>query len=243
MKIMVVGGGGREHAIIKKIKENPQVTELYALPGNGGIAKDATCVDIAAKDVEGVVAFAKEKGIDFAVVAPDDPLVLGMVDALNAIGIPCFGPDKKAAILEGSKVFSKNLMKKYGIPTAAYEVFDDMEKALAYLEAAPLPTVVKADGLALGKGVIIAETKEQAQDAVRSMMADTSPPSFLMRGMSLLAAFCSAFNASARALTSRRSASIASRRSICASISLLRLRIACFTNSGFSRITLMSNMV
>ena len=172
MKIMVVGGGGREHAIIKKIKENPQVTELYALPGNGGIAKDATCVDIAAKDVEGVVAFAKEKGIDFAVVAPDDPLVLGMVDALNAIGIPCFGPDKKAAILEGSKVFSKNLMKKYGIPTAAYEVFDDMEKALAYLETAPLPTVVKADGLALGKGVIIAETKEQAQDAVRSMMAD-----------------------------------------------------------------------
>ena len=172
MKIMVVGSGGREHAIIKKIKENPQVTELYALPGNGGIAKDATCVDIAAKDVEGVVAFAKEKGIDFAVVAPDDPLVLGMVDALNAIGIPCFGPDKKAAILEGSKVFSKNLMKKYGIPTAAYEVFDDMEKALAYLETAPLPTVVKADGLALGKGVIIAETKEQAQDAVRSMMAD-----------------------------------------------------------------------
>lgn len=119
-----------------------------------------------------MVAFAKEKGIDFAVVAPDDPLVLGMVDALNAIGIPCFGPDKKAAILEGSKVFSKNLMKKYGIPTAAYEVFDDMEKALAYLETAPLPTVVKADGLALGKGVIIAETKEQAQDAVRSMMAD-----------------------------------------------------------------------
>lgn len=172
MKVMVVGGGGREHAIIKKIKENPTVTELYALPGNGGIAKDATCVDIAAKDIEGVVAFAKEKAIDFAVVAPDDPLVLGMVDALNAIGIPCFGPDKKAAILEGSKVFSKNLMKKYGIPTAAYEVFDDMEKALAYLETAPLPTVVKADGLALGKGVIIAETKEAAQDAVRSMMAD-----------------------------------------------------------------------
>ncbi|MDO4530640.1 MAG: phosphoribosylamine--glycine ligase, partial [Bacillota bacterium] len=118
MKVMVVGGGGREHAIIKKIKENPEVTALYALPGNGGIAKDATCVDIGAKDIEGVVAFAKENAIDFAVVAPDDPLVLGMVDALNEIGIPCFGPDKKAAILEGSKVFSKDLMKKYGIPTA-----------------------------------------------------------------------------------------------------------------------------
>ncbi|MBR2383676.1 MAG: phosphoribosylamine--glycine ligase [Anaerotignum sp.] len=172
MKVMVIGGGGREHAIIKKIKENPEVTELYALPGNGGIAKDATCVDIGAKDIEGVVAFAKENAIDFAVVAPDDPLVLGMVDALTEIGIPCFGPDKKAAILEGSKVFSKDLMKKYGIPTAAYEVFDDMDKALEYLETAPIPTVIKADGLALGKGVIIAETKEAAQDAVRSMMAD-----------------------------------------------------------------------
>ncbi|MBR2850928.1 MAG: phosphoribosylamine--glycine ligase [Anaerotignum sp.] len=172
MKVMVIGGGGREHAIIKKIKENPEVTELYALPGNGGIAKDATCVDIGAKDIEGVVAFAKENAIDFAVVAPDDPLVLGMVDALTEIGIPCFGPDKKAAILEGSKVFSKDLMKKYGIPTAAYEVFDDMDKALEYLETAPIPTVIKADGLALGKGVIIAETKEAAQAAVRSMMAD-----------------------------------------------------------------------
>ena len=172
MKVMVIGGGGREHAIIKKIKENPEVTALYALPGNGGIAKDATCVDIGAKDIEGVVAFAKEKAIDFAVVAPDDPLVLGMVDALNEAGIPCFGPDKKAAILEGSKVFSKDLMKKYGIPTAAYEVFNDMDKALEYLETAPIPTVIKADGLALGKGVIIAETREQAKDAVRSMMED-----------------------------------------------------------------------
>ena len=172
MKVMVIGGGGREHAIIKKIKENPEVTALYALPGNGGIAKDATCVDIGAKDIEGVVAFAKENAIDFAVVAPDDPLVLGMVDALNAAGIPCFGPDKKAAILEGSKVFSKDLMKKYGIPTAAYEVFNDMDKALEYLETAPIPTVIKADGLALGKGVIIAETREQAKDAVRSMMED-----------------------------------------------------------------------
>ena len=172
MKVMVIGGGGREHAIIKKIKENPEVTALYALPGNGGIAKDAICVDIGAKDIEGVVAFAKENAIDFAVVAPDDPLVLGMVDALNAAGIPCFGPDKKAAILEGSKVFSKDLMKKYGIPTAAYEVFNDMDKALEYLETAPIPTVIKADGLALGKGVIIAETREQAKDAVRSMMED-----------------------------------------------------------------------
>ena len=172
MKVMVIGGGGREHAIIKKIKENPEVTALYALPGNGGIAKDATCVDIGAKDIDGVVAFAKENAIDFAVVAPDDPLVLGMVDALTEIGIPCFGPDKKAAILEGSKVFSKDLMKKYGIPTAAYEVFNDMDKALEYLETAPIPTVIKADGLALGKGVIIAETKEAAQDAVRSMMED-----------------------------------------------------------------------
>ena len=172
MKVMVIGGGGREHAIIKKIKENPEVTALYALPGNGGIAKDAICVDIGAKDIEGVVAFAKENAIDFAVVAPDDPLVLGMVDALSAAGIPCFGPDKKAAILEGSKVFSKDLMKKYGIPTAAYEVFNDMDKALEYLETAPIPTVIKADGLALGKGVIIAETREQAKDAVRSMMED-----------------------------------------------------------------------
>ena len=172
MKIMVIGGGGREHAIIKKIKENPAVTELYALPGNGGIARDAVCVDIAAKDIDAVVAFAKEHQIDFAVVAPDDPLVLGMVDALEEIGVPCFGPNKKAAILEGSKVFSKNLMKKYGIPTAAYEVFDDMEQALAYLETAPIPTVIKADGLALGKGVIIAQTREEAKDAVRSMMAD-----------------------------------------------------------------------
>jgi len=172
MKIMVVGGGGREHAIIKKIKENPNVTELYALPGNGGIAADATCVNIGAKDIPAIVEFAKEKAIDFAVVAPDDPLVLGAVDALNAIGIPCFGPDAKAAIIEGSKVFSKNLMKKYGIPTASYEVFTDSESALAYLETAPIPTVVKADGLALGKGVIIANTREEAKAAVRSMMED-----------------------------------------------------------------------
>lgn len=172
MKVMVVGGGGREHTIVKKIKENPTVTELYALPGNGGIAQDAVCVDIGAKDIDGIVAFAKEKAIDFAVVAPDDPLVLGAVDALEAIGVPCFGPNKNAAILEGSKVFSKNLMKKYHIPTAAYEVFDNAEDALAYLETAPIPTVIKADGLALGKGVIIAETREQAKAGVKTIMED-----------------------------------------------------------------------
>ena len=133
MKLLVVGGGGREHAIIKKLKENPEVEKIYALPGNGGIADDAECVNIKAKDIEGIVTFAAENGVDYAVVAPDDPLVLGCVDALSAVGIPCFGPDKKAAIIEGSKVFSKNLMKKYGIPTAAYETFDDMDKALEYL--------------------------------------------------------------------------------------------------------------
>ena len=172
MKIMVVGGGGREHAIIKKLKENKNVTEIYALPGNGGIAKDATCVNIGAKDIEKIVEFAVSNGIDYAVVAPDDPLVLGAVDALEERGIPCFGPRANAAIIEGSKVFSKNLMKKYGIPTAAYEVFDDMDAALTYLESAPIPTVIKADGLALGKGVIIAMTRDEARDAVRSMMQD-----------------------------------------------------------------------
>ena len=169
---MVVGGGGREHAIIKKIKENKNVTELFALPGNGGIAKDATCVNIGAKDIDKITEFAVENNIDFAVVAPDDPLVLGAVDALNAKGIKTFGPNKAAAIIEGSKVFSKNLMKKYNIPTAQYEVFTDMDAALKYLETAPIPTVVKADGLALGKGVIIAMTREEAVDAVKSMMED-----------------------------------------------------------------------
>ena len=169
---MVVGGGGREHAIIKKLKENQDIEKIYALPGNGGIKKDAECVAIGAKDIDGIVKFAKDNAIDFAVVAPDDPLVLGCVDALEAIGVPCFGPEAKAAIIEGSKVFSKNLMKKYGIPTAAYEVFSDMDAALKYLETAPIPTVIKADGLALGKGVIIAMTREEAFDAVRSMMED-----------------------------------------------------------------------
>ena len=172
MKVMVIGGGGREHAIIKKLKESPQINELYALPGNGGMAEDALCVNIGAKDIEKQVEFATKNGIDYAVVAPDDPLVLGAVDALEAAGIPCFGPNKKAAIIEGSKVFSKNLMKKYGIPTAEYEVFDNAEKALSYLETAPIPTVVKADGLALGKGVIIANTRDEAKEAVRSIMEE-----------------------------------------------------------------------
>ena len=172
MKIMVVGGGGREHAIIKKIKESPLAEEIYALPGNGGIAKDATCVNIGAKDIDGIVAFALENKIDYAIVAPDDPLVLGAVDALNNVGIPCFGPKANAAIIEGSKIFSKNLMKKYGIPTATYEVFTEMNAAIEYLKDAPIPTVIKADGLALGKGVVIAMTREEAVDAVRSMMED-----------------------------------------------------------------------
>ncbi len=169
---MVIGGGGREHAIIKKIKENKSVEKIYALPGNGGMAFDCECVDIGAKDIDAIVEFAKKNAIDYAVVAPDDPLVLGCVDALEAVGVPCFGPRANAAIIEGSKVFSKNLMKKYGIPTAEYEVFDDMEAALKYLENAPIPTVIKADGLALGKGVIIAQTRDEARAAVKSIMQD-----------------------------------------------------------------------
>ena len=172
MKIMVVGGGGREHTIIKKLKENQTITEIFALPGNGGMAKDATCVNIAATDLDGIVAFAKENAIDYAVVAPDDPLVLGCVDRLNEIGIPCFGPNAKAAIIEGSKAFSKDLMKKYNIPTATYETFTDIEKALAYVESCAIPVVVKADGLALGKGVIIAQNRQEAIDAVTDMMAN-----------------------------------------------------------------------
>ena len=170
MKLLVVGGGGREHAIIRSLKKNPQVETIYALPGNGGIAADATCVPIGATEIDKIVAFAVENAIDYAVVAPDDPLVLGCVDALEGKGIPCFGPRANAAIIEGSKVFSKNLMHKYGIPTAEYAVFDQMDDALSYLDTAPIPTVVKADGLALGKGVIIAETREAAKTAVRDMM-------------------------------------------------------------------------
>ena len=172
MKIMVVGGGGREHAIIKKIKENKEVEEIFALPGNGGMAKDATLVPIGAKEIDKIVDFAKENKIDYAVVAPDDPLVLGCVDALEAVGIPCFGPRANAAIIEGSKVFSKNLMKKYSIPTAEYEVFESAEAALEYVKTCKIPTVVKADGLALGKGVVIAMTREEAEDAVKSIMHD-----------------------------------------------------------------------
>lgn len=172
MKIMVVGGGGREHALIKKIKESPKTGKIYALPGNGGIAQDAECVNINAKDIPGMVKFAKEKEIDFAVVAPDDPLVLGAVDALQEAGVKTFGPTKAAAIIEGSKAFSKDLMKKYGIPTAAYETFTDMQAALDYLDTQKAPIVVKADGLALGKGVILAETIEEAKKAVALMMED-----------------------------------------------------------------------
>ena len=171
MKVLVVGGGGREHAVIKKLKESPEIDELYALPGNGGIAADAVCVPIGAKDIPSIVSFAEDNGIDYAVVTPDDPLVLGCVDALEAIGVPCFGPRANAAIIEGSKVFSKELMKKYGIPTARYESFSDLQAALDYVETAPLPTVIKADGLALGKGVIIAQTLEEARQALTDMMA------------------------------------------------------------------------
>ena len=172
MKVAVIGSGGREHTIIKKLKECKKISKLYAIPGNGGMAEDAQLVPIPVTDINKICEFAKAEKIDYAVVAPDDPLVAGMVDALNEIGVPCFGPDKKAAIIEGSKVFSKDLMKKYGIPTAAYGVYSNMEDALAYVETAPLPTVVKADGLALGKGVIIAETREQAKEAVISIMGD-----------------------------------------------------------------------
>ncbi len=172
MKVMVVGGGGREHAIIKALKKNSEITQLFALPGNGGIAADATCVNSGAKDIDAIVDFAVKESIDYAVVAPDDPLVLGACDKLREKGIKCFGPDKAAAQIEGSKVFSKNLMKKYGIPTAAFECFSDAEKALEYVKTCPIPTVVKADGLALGKGVIIATTRNDAIDAVKSMMLD-----------------------------------------------------------------------
>ncbi|MBR5818206.1 MAG: phosphoribosylamine--glycine ligase, partial [Clostridia bacterium] len=172
MKIMVVGGGGREHAIIKKIKENKTVSEIFALPGNGGMADDATLVPIGAKEIEKICDFAVENKIDYAVVAPDDPLVLGCVDALAERGIPAFGPSAAAAIIEGSKVFSKNLMKKYSIPTAEYEVFESAKDALEYVKGCKIPTVVKADGLALGKGVVIALTREEAEDAVTSIMED-----------------------------------------------------------------------
>ncbi len=173
MTLLVVGGGGREHAMIKKLRENPEVETIYALPGNGGIAADAVCVpQIGAKDIGAIVDFAVAHGVDFAVVAPDDPLALGCVDRLHEAGIPCFGPDAKAARIEASKVFSKNLMKHYGIPTADYRVFDDPAKALAYLRGADFPIVIKADGLALGKGVLIPQNLAEAEDAVKSIMED-----------------------------------------------------------------------
>ena len=172
MNIMVVGGGGREHAIIKKLKENPRVETIYALPGNGGIAQDAVCINIGAKDLDGICAFAAGHKIDYAVVAPDDPLVLGLVDRLEAIGIPCFGPRANAAIIEGSKAFSKSLMKKYGIPTAAYEIFTDMDAAIAYVRSGSGAVVVKADGLALGKGVFVCANRDEAEQAVRSIMGE-----------------------------------------------------------------------
>ncbi len=172
MKVLVVGNGGREHAIIQSLKKSKKIKQLFAIAGNGGIANDAITVDINVKDIEKVTAWAVENQIDFAVVAPDDPLVLGAVNALNEKGIPCFGPTKEAAIIEGSKIFSKNLMKKYGIPTAEYETFSDMQSAFQYLERCDMPIVIKADGLALGKGVIIAETLEDAKNAVKNMMED-----------------------------------------------------------------------
>lgn len=171
MNIMLIGGGGREHAILRSLKKNPAVETVYTLPGNGGMANESVCTGIGATDLDGIAKFAAEHTVDYAVVAPDDPLVLGCVDRLSEMGIPCFGPNANAAIIEGSKAFSKDLMKKYHIPTAQYEIFTELDKALEYLETAPIPTVVKADGLALGKGVIIAQTREEAKQAVTEMMA------------------------------------------------------------------------
>ncbi len=170
MKLLVVGGGGREHAIIRSLKKNPAVQEIFALPGNGGMAQDAACIPISATDIENIVKFARENAIDFAVVAPDDPLALGCVDRLHEAGIPCFGPNAAAARIEASKVFSKNLMKKYGIPTASYEVFEEAAAALSYLEKQDFPIVIKADGLALGKGVLIPTDLQEAKAAIHDMM-------------------------------------------------------------------------
>lgn len=172
MKVLIVGGGGREHAIAWKAAQSPRVEKLYCAPGNAGIAQVAECVDIGVMDFDAQVAFTKEHGIDLVIVGPDDPLAAGAVDAFEAAGIRAFGPRKNAAILEGSKAFSKDLMKKYNIPTAGYETFDSPEKALAYIEHAPMPIVLKADGLALGKGVLICNTREEAKDGVKTLMLD-----------------------------------------------------------------------
>ena len=172
MNIAIIGGGGREHAIIKKIKENKSVEKIYALPGNAGMRADAICIDISPTDLENIKKFVIENKIDYCIVSPDDPLVLGLVDILQESGIECFGPEKKSAIIEGSKIFSKNLMKKYNIPTASYETFSDYESALKYLETMAMPVVIKADGLALGKGVTIAQNKEEAIAAIKSAMLD-----------------------------------------------------------------------
>ena len=174
MKVLIVGGGGREHAIAWALAKSPKVTQLFCAPGNGGIASVAQCVPIKATDVEGMVAWARDNAMDFVVVAPDDPLALGMVDAMEAAGIPAFGPRANAAVIEASKIFSKNLMAKYHIPTAKYRTFTDMEQALAYVQAEGAPIVVKADGLALGKGVVVAQSVAEAEDAVRAMMSDRS---------------------------------------------------------------------
>ena len=173
MKVLVIGSGGREHAVIRKLKENKEIDTIWCAPGNGGISADAVCVDIKAMDKEGLVSFAKENSVDFCVVTPDDPLAAGTVDAMEKAGIPCFGPHANAAIIEASKAFSKELMKKYGIPTAAYEIFDNPDQAKEYIrKTGKYPVVVKADGLALGKGVLIATDENSAMDAVTEIMED-----------------------------------------------------------------------
>ena len=172
MKVMIVGGGGREHALLEALRKNPKIGAFYALPGNGGMEKHATCVNIPATDLDGIVSFAREHEIDFAVIGPDDPLILGLADRLRAIGVRCFGPSAAAAAIEGSKSFAKNLMKRYGIPTASYEVFDRAADAYAYLARIPYPAVVKADGPALGKGVFIAQNEAEARDAVSALMEE-----------------------------------------------------------------------
>ena len=173
MKVLVIGSGGREHAVIRKLKENKEIDTIWCAPGNGGISADAVCVDIKAMDKEGLVSFAKENSVDFCVVTPDDPLAAGMTDAMEEAGVPCFGPHANAAIIEASKAFSKELMKKYGIPTAAYEIFDNPDQAKEYIrKTGKYPVVVKADGLALGKGVLIATDENSAMDAVTEIMED-----------------------------------------------------------------------